>query len=62
MTAHDDIWDSLFHGCAWAAYLEILAATRQFPPDSELSHPDYDSSDQLVFGAGITYRRRNGLA
>ncbi len=35
MTAHDDFWDSIFHGCAWAAYLEILAATRQFPPDSE---------------------------
>jgi len=35
MTAEDDIWDSLFHGCAWAAYLEILAATKQFPPDSE---------------------------
>jgi hypothetical protein len=35
MTADDDIWDSLFHGCAWAAYLEILAATKQFPPDSD---------------------------
>lgn len=35
MTADDDFWDSLFHGCAWAAYLEIYAATRQFPPDSE---------------------------
>jgi hypothetical protein len=31
----DDILDSLFHGCAWAAYLEIYAATKQFPPDSE---------------------------
>ena len=31
----DDILDSLFHGCALRAYLEIYAATRQFPPDSE---------------------------
>ena len=35
MTADDSFWDNIFHGCAWAAYLEILAATRQFPPDSE---------------------------
>ena len=35
MTVYDDIWDSLFHGCAWTAYLEILAQTRQFPPDAE---------------------------
>lgn len=31
----DDIRDSLFHGCALRAYLEIYAQTRQFPPDSE---------------------------
>lgn len=35
MTADDDIWDSIFHGCAWAAYIGILAQTGQFPPDSE---------------------------
>ena len=35
MTTDDDIWDSLFHGAAWQAYLEILVQTRQFPPDSE---------------------------
>jgi hypothetical protein len=33
--AHDDIWDSLFHGCALRAYLEVLAETGQFPPGSE---------------------------
>jgi hypothetical protein len=31
----DDILDSLFHGCALLAYLEIYAHTGQFPPDSE---------------------------
>lgn len=31
----DDVLDSLFHGCALKAYLEIYAQTRQFPPDSE---------------------------
>jgi hypothetical protein len=30
----DDIFDSLFHGCAWAAYLD-QAAEQQGPPDSE---------------------------
>jgi hypothetical protein len=30
----DDIWDSLFHGCAWAAFLDEAAAL-QGPPDSE---------------------------
>lgn len=35
MTDDDDIWDSLFHGAAWRAYLEIYAETKQFPPDSE---------------------------
>lgn len=31
----DDILDSLFHGCALKAYLEVWALTGQFPPDSE---------------------------
>jgi len=35
MTDYEDIWDSLFHGCAWLAYLEIATQTKQFPPDSE---------------------------
>jgi hypothetical protein len=35
MAADTDIWDDLFHGCALAAFLEIWAQTRQFPPDSE---------------------------
>jgi hypothetical protein len=35
MSADDDLWDDLFHGCAWVAYLEILRQTGQFPPDSE---------------------------
>ena len=35
MTAGDDLWDDLFHGCAWAAYLEVWQQTGQFPPDSE---------------------------
>ena len=31
----DDILDSMFHGCALRAYLEVWARTGQFPPDSE---------------------------
>lgn len=30
----DDILDSLFHGCAWTAYLNLAIAGR-CPPDSE---------------------------
>jgi hypothetical protein len=30
-----DILDNPFHFCALRAYLEIAAATGQFPPDSE---------------------------
>jgi hypothetical protein len=29
--AYDDIWDSLFHGCAWAAYLDQAEEERGWP-------------------------------
>jgi hypothetical protein len=28
----DDIWDGLFHGCAWAAFIELAVATGGPPP------------------------------
>ncbi len=31
----DEVWDSLFHGCAWAAYIDQAAEENRFPPDSE---------------------------
>lgn len=31
----DDILDNLFHWAALRAYLEVYAATKQLPPDSE---------------------------
>jgi hypothetical protein len=31
----DSILDDVFHGCALRAYLDVLAETGQFPPDSE---------------------------
>jgi hypothetical protein len=34
-TEYDDILDSLFHGCALAAYLEVAAEQQSWPPDSE---------------------------
>ena len=34
MTADDDILDDLFHGCAFAAFVELAAACGG-PPDSE---------------------------
>jgi hypothetical protein len=32
---YDDILDGLFHGCALRAYVEVMAETGQWPPDSE---------------------------
>jgi hypothetical protein len=34
MTSTDDIWDDLFHGCAWAAYID-QAHAKPGRPDSE---------------------------
>jgi hypothetical protein len=31
----DSILDQLFHGCAWAAYLDEMAESGISPPDSE---------------------------
>lgn len=28
----DEVWDGLFHGCAWAAFVELAAATGSSPP------------------------------
>ena len=32
---HDDILDNLWHGSAWAAYLDQMAEEGRFPPDRE---------------------------
>jgi hypothetical protein len=34
VTSADDIWDDLFHGCAWAAYID-QAHAEHGPPDSD---------------------------
>jgi hypothetical protein len=31
MTADDEFWDDLFHGCAWAAFLDEAAAEGGWP-------------------------------
>jgi hypothetical protein len=31
----DEILDSMFHGCAWAAYFEQITAEGYWPPDEE---------------------------
>lgn len=33
----NDILDDPFHWAAWRAYLEVWAATKQYPPDSEIT-------------------------
>ena len=35
MTDGENLWDDLFHGCAWAAYIEQMAAEGRWPPDAE---------------------------
>lgn len=35
MTARDDVLDSIFHGCALRAYLEIAAESHSWPPPAE---------------------------
>ena len=35
MTDGEDVLDSVFHWAALRAYLEVYAATKQYPPDSE---------------------------
>jgi hypothetical protein len=35
MTPDEDIWNNLFHLAALRAYLEVYAASKQFPPDCE---------------------------
>jgi len=34
MTIDDDFWDDIFHGCAFAAYVELAMLTKE-PPDSK---------------------------
>lgn len=47
MTTGDDIWDDVFHGCAWAAFLVIYAATKPVPPDAETTrHLAYQYYEQ----------------
>lgn len=47
--ADDDILDDLFHGCALRAYLEVMAETGQFPPDSEATRRRaYDLYEQAM--------------
>jgi hypothetical protein len=70
MTADADLWDDLFHGCAWAAYLEVWHQTRQFPPDSEatrrLAYRYYEEALAAKNGPGpasaARERRRRGQA
>ena len=64
MTAEEDIWDSLFHFCALRAYLEIHAATMQFPPDTEATRRRaYDLyEDALAEKNGRPRRPRSRIA
>ena len=37
----DEFWDDLFHGCAWAAYVELAAACRGQPDTEETRRLTY---------------------
>jgi hypothetical protein len=38
---HDDILDDLFHGCAWAAYLDQAAEQRGWPDSAATKRRAY---------------------
>ena len=48
-----DIFDDLFHNCAWRAYLEIAQETGRWPPDCELTkrraNQHYEAENKLRF-------------
>jgi hypothetical protein len=45
----DDLWDSLWHGCVWAAYFDQMAEEGRFPPDSEATRRRaYDYYEQAL--------------
>lgn len=47
MQKDDPFWDDKFHGAAWAAYVDVMAETGQFPPDSEtVKHRAYQYYEQ----------------
>jgi len=49
MTAdHDDILDSLFHGCAWAAYLDQAAEERGWPSREGTRRRAFDYFEQAL--------------
>jgi hypothetical protein len=49
MTEHDEILDSLFHGCALMAYLQIAAETGSWPPPAlETRRRAYDLYEQAL--------------
>ena len=49
MTAdHDDILDSLFHGCAWAAYLDQAAEERGWPSCEGTRRRAFDYFEQSL--------------
>jgi len=49
MTEHDEILDSLFHSCAFHAYLQIALETGCWPPPSEATRQRaYDLYEQAL--------------
>lgn len=56
----DDIWDDLFHACAWQAYLE-QASIAGGPPDSEATRQRaYVLYEQALVERRLTTRKRGG--
>jgi len=45
---HDDILDSLFHGCAWAAYLDQAAEERGWPSCEGTRRRAFDYFEQAL--------------
>jgi hypothetical protein len=60
---YDDILDSAFHGCAWAAYLDV-AREQQGPPDRETARRRafayYEEALAEKNAASVLIRRATG--
>jgi hypothetical protein len=54
----EELWGDLFHGCAWAAYVELAAATGGPPPAEEIRRLAYRMYEEEVARKNATRTTR----
>jgi hypothetical protein len=58
---YDDIWDSLFHGCAWAAYLDQAEAERGWPSREATRRRAYQYYEEALAAKNAAKPRRKSV-